>query len=285
MKYRWLTFMSSFLIFAMVLLQSHSDGRATRNRDNTGAPNGQMSGNGTPITCQNCHEDGALEVGLNLELLDSENNAITSYVPNEVYTAKVTIETISGGTPTAYGFQMVSLLEADNSDVDGWIDAQHSDNVQLVLANSTGRVYAEHDGSSASNEFTAEWTAPDTDSGDISFYVAGIGANGNGASSGDHAPTPIKITFGEATTTSTPQVDNDIAINFYPNPTSDILNISGDLSNKTVEIYQYHTLVKSITSKGEQLELPMTDLTSGQYTLVIRSKDNKIVAIEKVVKI
>ena len=193
MKHRNLTLVSLFIFFSIMILQSHSDGRANRDRDNTGAPGGQTGANGL-ISCQNCHSNGNFDVSLNLELLDVNNNSITEYIPNEVYTAKVTIETLSGDTPNGYGFQMVSLIDSDDSDVNGWMDSEHSSNVQLVLANSTGRIYAEHHSLSTTNEFTASWTAPETNSGDVSFYVAGIGANGNSGSTGDHAPTPIKIT-------------------------------------------------------------------------------------------
>ena len=171
MKFRTITLVGMLLLFIAFLFQSHSAGRAgNNNRDNTGAPGGQAGGNGRQISCENCHSGGNIEVGLNLELLDLNNNPIERYIPNEVYTAKVTIATLSDATPNGYGFQMVSLLDTDNSDVNGWIEDTHSSNVQLALANSTGRVYAEQDGTSTSNEFIIEWRAPEANNGDVSFY-------------------------------------------------------------------------------------------------------------------
>ena len=85
-------FVFSVIVGAFLILQAHADGRAGRDRDNTGAPGGQSGGGGRQITCNNCHENGALEVALNMSLLDENENPVETYVPNEVYTAKVTID-------------------------------------------------------------------------------------------------------------------------------------------------------------------------------------------------
>jgi len=275
---------SLFVLLGVLILQSHSDGRANRDRDNTGAPGGQMGGNGMSITCQNCHENGTFEVGLDLELLDADDQVVTEYIPNEVYTAKVRIATLSGDSPSGYGFQMVSLVDSDNSDINGWTDAEHSDNVQLVLANSTGRVYAEHNNISTTNEFTAQWTAPAEDSGDISFYIAGIGANGNGASSGDHAPTPIRLTFAESKSTNTISLDPEIELSIFPNPTAEFLNITGEIENKTIEIYKGDTFLKSVKANDEKLILPIDELKNGLYFILVKNRDNQIIATKSIVK-
>ena len=283
MKSRILLIVSTILLIAMIM-QSHADGRATRNRDNTGAPGGQMGGNGNPITCQNCHSIGSFEVGLNLELLDSENNQVTAYVPNEVYTARVSFDLVSGNSPGGYGFQMVSLIDSDDSDINGWADSEHSDNVQLVFASSTGRVYAEHNNISTTNEFTAQWTAPAENSGDISFYVSGLGANANGADSGDHAPAPIRIIFPENNSTSISQVDSEIELNVYPNPTSEDLNISGSITNTTIEIYSHHGLIQSAQATNNQVTIPINELSAGVYFVVIKNANDQIIATRMIMK-
>ena len=154
----------------------------------------------------------------------------------------------------------------------------------MVLANSTGRVYAEHNDISLTNEFTAKWTAPAENSGDISFYVSGLGANANGASSGDHAPTPIRLTFSEALTTSTSQIDAAIELDIYPNPTYQDINISGDIRNRTIEIYRFQTLISTVKAKEEQLVLPLDQLETGIYFIVIKNVRNQIVATKKIMK-
>jgi len=285
MKFQKLTLVSLFILSCIILLQSHSAGRAGGNdRDNTGAPGGQSGGNGTQISCVNCHTGGNFEVGLNFELLDADNNLITEYAPNEIYTAKVTLETLNGTSPSGYGFQMVSLFDADDADVNGWIDATHSPNVQLSLANSTGRVYAEHDGVSDTNEFITEWQAPDLNSGDVSFYLAGVGVNGNGGSSGDHAAELIKITFPVSPTSSTSDINNGINVTVYPNPTVQNLYINGEIKNTTIEIYQSEKLVQSTKSETQNLILPLDNLSSGIYFVVIKNEENQIVSTKKVIK-
>lgn len=285
MKYKNTTLVSTIVFFTLIILQSHSDGRATRDRDNTGAPGGQVGGGGMAISCQNCHENGAFEVGLKLELLDTNNNPITEYIPDQTYIAKVIIESLSGNAPSGYGFQMASLIDSDDSDVKGWDSDGLSENVQLVLAKSTGRVYAEHNSVSTSNEFTAEWKAPKSNSGDVSFYVAGVGANSNGASSGDHAPTPIKVTLPESSTSSTSDINRKIDINIYPNPTSNYLNINGEVKSKIIEIYRQQVLIQSITAKNETEVINLTQLASGVYFIVVKNAKNVIFKTERIVKL
>ena len=284
MKYRNTIFVCSLLFVAIFILQSHADGRATRNRDNTGAPNGQTSGNGVPITCQNCHDNANFEVGINLELLDLDDNPVTEYQARQLYTARVTIETLSGNPPAGYGFQMVSLLDADVSDVNGWMEGAHSENVQITPAASTGRVYAEHHSLSTSNEFTAQWQAPDLNSGDVSFYVAGLGANGNSGSGGDHAPTPIQITFSESFSTNTSKINEAIAIDVFPNPSVDQFNVSGDLKNKRVELYHGQKHLQSFHPDQDFLIIPINDYAPGVYFILIKNEHNQILNTSRAIK-
>ena len=141
---------------------------------------------------------------------------------------------------------MVSLVDADNSDVNGWTDGEHSDNVQLTFASSTGRVYAEHFNLSLSNVFSAAWTAPDVNSGDVSFYASGLGANGNNGDGGDHAPTPIRVTFPESATSSTNNANTDINIVLYPNPATDKILIEGDINGSSITISQQGQLIQIV---------------------------------------
>ena len=258
MKFKNSLLASGILLLGIFLLQSHSAGRAGGNdRDNTGAPGGQTGGNGRMISCANCHNGANFEVGLDLELIDADGNLVNQYIPNEIYTATVSLETLSG-MPSAYGFQMVSLLDSDDSDVNGWVEGSLTPNAQLSLANSTGRVYAEQDGTSESNEFSVRWQAPAVSSGDVSFYLAGVGVNANGASAGDHAPTPIRIILPELNTSDIKDVHNDIHLNVYPNPTVDNIYLEGSIRNTTVEIYHSTGLVSLHDCAENKFELTMT---------------------------
>ena len=275
----------AFIISGAILFQSHSDGRATRGRDNTGAPGGQMGGGGNTISCNNCHSNANFEVGLSMDLIDAENNIVTEYIPNEVYTARVTIETLSG-SPTGYGFQMVSLLESNDADVNGWIDGMHSNNVQLTTIDNLNRRYAEHNDLSSSNEFSAQWTAPAASSGDITFYVAGIGANSNNGSGGDHAPETIQVSFSESATTSTTSAEEDFAVTIYPNPVIDQLQISGELPS-SYRIYSsrgHMLLSQSFTDDTANFySVDVTDFNAGVYFIIMESDKGK--RVERFVKL
>ena len=180
---------------------------------------------------------------------------------------------------------MVSLIDSDDSDVDRCSCAGLSSNVQLTFANSTGRVYAEHNNLSESNEFTAEWVAPEVNSGAVSFYVAGIGANGNSASTGDYAPTPVRVTFSEATSTSTTSVNPQVEIDIYPNPVHHHLNVRGDTKNKIVDIYSQGSLIESYKLDSDHALLDLTSLASGIYFIVIRSPEEAYLTSKRVIKI
>ena len=283
MKYRNIIFAWAIIFSSVMLFQAHSDGRATRGRDNTGAPGGQGGGNG-PITCNNCHNNGSFDTALNLELLDANDNPITEYIPNQTYIARVTIETVSGMDPSGYGFQMVSLLDSNDSDVNGWVETGISSNVQLTRIDNLDRVFAEHNDLSSSNVFTAVWTAPAQNSGDLSFYVAGIAANSNQASSGDTSPELIKVTFAESETTSTSQINANFDLDIYPNPSSEFINISGDIENKFVEIYQFGKLLQTMESNSKNATLSLNNYSAGLYILVLRDKNKQVLASRKLVK-
>lgn len=272
------------MLLAVFLLQSHSAGRANgNNRDNTGAPGSQMGGNGMQISCINCHSGGNIEVGLDFELLDEDNNSVTQYRPNAEYTARVTLTDVTG-TPEGYGFQMVGLFDSDNADVNGWIDSEVSANAQLSLAQSTGRIYAEHDGTSDSNEFSVGWAAPEAGSGDISFYVVGVGVNGNQASSGDHAVTPIRIVLPENTTTSTAN-PHTIQFSAYPNPSDEVVHLSGNLKGNTINLYQFGHLVRSHTANSDAIDLSVEHLTPGLYFMVISDPLTGTITTKKLIKL
>lgn len=265
MKNQNLITVTLLLVVSLFILQSHSDGRANRDRDNTGAPGGQMSGNGNSITCSSCHNGGDFDLDLNLELLDEDGNIVTEYIPNETYTARLFISTISGVAPEAYGFQMVSLIDNDNSDVNGWVDDSQSSNAQLIFANSTGRVYAEHNGASPSNELTVQWTAPDNDSGNITFYAVGVGANGNNNNSGDIPLQPIQITYSENMSTSTFSKEL-IEISIYPNPTAQYVNVVSENRMDRIEIIDVlgRPIMQSFPQSNHHL-IDLESVSSGLY--------------------
>ena len=215
---------------------SNSGGRAAiGNQGNTGAPGDETLNNGSSRTCQNCHATGEIQVSMSLEILDMDAQPVNSYKPGELYTSKIVISHESGPVPAGYGFQIVSLFDKDNSDVNSWSISGHSTNVQINNASQTGRAYAEHKGLDPANEFLVKWQAPEAGMGDISFYAAGNGVNGNGASSGDGSAIPIKKTISESLISSSEKSENTgLDYRITPNPVSNdlFIELSSTLKSK-----------------------------------------------------
>lgn len=176
----------SISIIGLICLLSlgNKNGRASsQNKGNTGAPGDEVS-LGHPKTCQNCHNQGPITATLAITVLDAANQAVTQYHPGQVYTASVKISA-SGTGLQGYGFQMIALRDAGNTDLDGFGDV--NPNNYKIATISNGRTYAEHDNISSSNTFNVKWTAPAAGTGAVTFYASGNGVNANGGTSGDGA--------------------------------------------------------------------------------------------------
>jgi hypothetical protein len=211
MKY----FAGIVVIAILSILYANSGGRAsTMGQGNTGAP-GDETFLGVPRTCQSCHNSTAIQVTLDIEFMDTLGMSLEFYRPGENYLVRVRINP-EVGEPRAYGFQMVSLMDRDTSDVASWNDV--AENVKIAMA-FNGRFYAEHAGPSESNEFLVGWQAPEEGSGSVTFYSAGNGVNRNGDNSGDGAAVST-LTVQEEVSTSAAEILSGRS-GIYPNPASD----------------------------------------------------------------
>ncbi len=139
----------------------------------TGAPGEQ--------NCTGCHsgtaQDGSNEN--NLTILDDGSTPVTTYIPGAQYTVNLAMNS----NPVKKGFQATAL--SSTNVMAGSFTAQAGN----TSINGTTRKYANH--TSASNTNTSApiwswtWTAPATNVGDITFYVASNKTNNNGNTSGD----------------------------------------------------------------------------------------------------
>ena len=146
----------------------------------SGPPAG-MSGAPGDSTCNNCHFGGSQTGSINISgILDVDNPII----PDKIYNVMVTLNLISGSSTRA-GFQFVAL---DGNSAGSASTGTLSNFGTNVGSNSSGnRVYAQHSGTENSYAssvvtYTFDWTAPSSSVNDISFYVAGLIANGSGTS-------------------------------------------------------------------------------------------------------
>jgi len=283
MNFKKLYFLLSILFLAYIFM-GHSAGRAdSQNWGNTGAPGDQNLANGSPRTCISCHGGNDFNVDLGINLTGQNGALLTdTYIPGETYNVDVTINSAGGNTPSAYGFQILALTDADEQEVNTW--SNPSTNAKIALAANTGRTYVEHDNPSTENTFSMEWTAPEAGAGSITFYSCGNGVNSNGSTSGDAA----------ACTTFTIQEDIDSSIrglteapfqvSINPNPVRDIVNINIDspiqdeftlnilnLNGQLIESQEW-----SLKRDENRLAIQVGDLPAGIYFLqMVNEKYNR----------
>lgn len=161
-----------------------------------------------PDACRECHLPQEAGTG-NIKV-----NAPQTYVPGQTYQISV-VHTNHDTTRRRWGFQLTAL---DDTNQKAGTLAPLADGLTQVLNNQgpfPNRQYIEHtsngnfDGQTGGATWTFNWTAPSTDIGPVTFYVAGNHANGNGNSDGDH----IYFTF---TTIAPAAAAGDFSLNVTP---------------------------------------------------------------------
>lgn len=278
MKKKFILLSFTFAALALTFM-SNSGGRASfGNGDNTGAPS-------SGAFCQQCHAAGNFSPSITVEIFEENTtNAVTEYIAGTVYDVKITLS--ANGNQNGFGTQM-TCLDASNNPITGF--SSPSSNAQLATL-GTGRQYVEHSGLSTSGEFTAKWTAPANGTGDVTFYAAGIAADGTGSTANDGA-TKTTVTLSEGFNASN-KAEQQLAVNLkvYPNPVETILNIEtiGSTSGQ-------HTL--TVTNLAGQLminqqvdidfgmdftQIDVSNLAKGVYNVTL-AKDGKI-ASTKIIK-
>lgn len=268
--------LSIVLIGLSIVLSSSSQGRAfAANAGNTGAP-------GESTVCGSCHAGGSFtSTTYQIELLDSQNNVVNSYIPGNVYTLRGSFTTPIGGiSPPRYGFQVVSLI-GTNTAYNAW--SSPSANARVASA-SNGRSYAEHRGPSASNVYTVNWTAPTAGSGNVTFYSAANGVNRNSNTSGDNS-FRNQITISESISTGISNVESVSDFLLYPNPVKNVLYITGapDFKGALSIIDQSGKVVLVAPFNGPQLTLQMGDLSNGLYFVRAESTTGELL-VNKIIK-
>ncbi len=252
------------IVITALFFMSNSGGRASAtNSGNTGAP-GDASG-----TCIGCHGGGGITTDLGIQVMDPNGAIVSSYVPGVVYDVMVTMN-VTSGSASGYGFQMVSLMDAMDTDVAAF--SNPGSNTQIATAG--GRQYAEHNGTSSSNTFSVKWTAPATGSGSVTFYASGNAVNGNGNITGDGADDG-SLSLLESDPSSVSGVINDFDMTVFPNPVRDVLNLSStevqfaNLDFQIVDMTGKIVRTGNTILSGGNTELDVNEFSSGNYTILL----------------
>jgi hypothetical protein len=273
----------SFVLCVAICALSNSDGRAAgANRGNSGAPGDEMNTNGTPRTCQSCHNPGPITCALSISLLDENSDPVTQYMPGKEYIARVQINSTSAGV-NGYGFQMIALKKIGNTDLKGFKDMGVNGYKLSTIQN--GRIYAEHSGVSASNTFDVQWVAPVVGTGSVNFYASGNAVNNNGLTSGDGASSFVLEVQELPTSASVEPVAPGLGMRAIGGGEKQILPISidsdraGDFSFEMIDLSGHIVAQRkgNLIAGEQRLELEVSALPPGLYVLHLQQKERQVV--------
>lgn len=284
MKIRLLYLLFLAILCALVLPAS-KNGRASADKiGNTGAPGDDANPNGTPRICTYCHF-GAANPTVSIRVLDADGDSVSTYIPGQQYTARVTINT-NVPSLTGFGFQMIALRDSGNVDLDGFSDPGNNtvNNYKIATIPSNQRTYAEHDNVSVNNGvFNVVWTAPAAGTGPVTFYAAGNAVNRNGSTSGDGAAAAtLKLT--EQSATSAPDLAAaPVPMKVWPNPVGQTARV--EIMTKHAGQYRFRIFDlsgKTVWQNEQQLgqgttllEVPAANWAPGMYVLEAVSEDSR----------
>lgn len=249
----------------------------------TGVPQAvsKAPGESNHNSCGTCHSPGNnFNPEINLVLLDQDSNAVSQYIPGQVYTAAVTVS--GTNSPRGFGFQMTCLDSITLSDQGVWSD--FGDRVRQINLRPLGnnRRYVTQSGVSSTGIFTMKWTAPMEDIGPVTFYYTGLAVNLNRTTTGDDNVFDSK-TFYPAGSSSVSTVSSPSVI-LTPNPVRDEIRIENMPDEARIMIIStsgttYHN---NLSNNGTS---DVSGLPSGVYILKIIDKQQRVVHTQKFIKL
>ncbi len=165
-------------IFGISIYQINANSSGA-SQPKTGAPN--------ETTCTSCHSGSSLVTsGTQHGRINLKGNYTGGgYIPDSTYT--LTVSYAETGRST-FGFQMTALA---NGKAAGTFTASTRTGTFSATVSGDTRYYVEHNSTGStgvakdSTAWTFQWKAPNTNIGEITFYVALNSANDNGGTSGD----------------------------------------------------------------------------------------------------
>ena len=209
--------------------------------------------------CTTCHT-GTVNSGTGSVVITSPDLIGWAYSPGQTYTINVTVTQAS--VPLfGFGFE---ALDASGANA-GTLVITNTTATQIktftVAPNSRNNVVHKTDGglSTGSHTFSFNWTAPLTNIGTVTFYVAGLAADNDGGITGDYTyKTSQVVTFAsEIKLIKTEEIE----ISIYPNPVIENATITYKLiENSSIEIE-----LVSITGKVIPLYFNEKEI-SGEHT-------------------
>jgi len=234
---------------------------------NSSGKSGNYSGAPNEANCTQCHSGSTQSGdGINNIAVSKNGSVVTSYVPGETY--NVTLSTSESNVTR--GFQAVAMNSSNQ--ISGSVSAITNECAQVT----SGRVtHNQSNNTSCNSEWKWEWTAPSTDEGELTFYVATLIGNGI-STSGDQVYLSQHTIGGVLGITSISLNDkykfnagyvsekHAVSINFNTLSTQQMFFNLVDLNGKS--IYSYRLDNSKIGENDFSVRIP-EDIKSGMYVV------------------
>lgn len=242
--------------------------------DTSGSPGGRTGAPGDG-TCTSCHS-GTVQSGANMNTVTFAdiNGAVTSYTPGTTYTVTITMNT----TNAKNGFEILALTPSNT--VAGSVSI--TDGTHTKTVSSGGKIRVTHKtAGTALTTWTYAWTAPATNVGNVTFYLATNLTNSSNGDNGDVIYTSQHV-IGSTASINENTTNFDLNANYNSSTNSIALDINakegGDVAINLVDMagksVQFEQLGKA--SAGENTFNVKLDkqLQKGIYIVNINVNNN-----------
>jgi len=223
----------------------------------SGSPGGKSGSPGdSGATCNECHSGTP----------QTAANWITTNIPEIGYVGGQTYTITATGTHTGankFGFELTA--EGASGDKVGTFTITNATETKLVNNNkAVTHKSAGNTPTGGVKTWSFDWTAPEGSTGDVTFYAAFNGANGNGTNTGDQIYTTSHTVGPDVTGIE------DLAnkFRFYPNPSTGVVNfeLPGNEKASEIEVYSINgQTVASLNLQNDFRQADLSYLTKGVY--------------------
>lgn len=261
MKKRFTLIAASAVMLAAALSSASGGVAEKQNVNRTGSP-------GSDADCAMCHKGGSFASSMTMKLMEGATE-VTEYTPGSTYQLKITINHTGA---SAFGFQATSTMGAGNTAKAGEFKNAPT-GVKISSISGNPLEFVEHSSKSNTNEWTIDWTAPATGSGEVKFYGNGIAANGTGNTSGDLLAAGTALVIAEASSSSVVSLNTN-KLTVYPNPATNVINLAGIEAGSEISIYNLSgQLVKQEVLNSVKEQVDISAMPMGTYVLSVNSGD------------
>ena len=263
-------------VFAFLTLTSSSSGY---NGNRTGSTGGSTG-------CGSCHGSSATS-GVTIAFeLDSAGVPVTHYVGGMTYTLKMTGTNTTTNSLPKFGFELSTVTGSGTTAVQG--GTFNSVASPYRTRTTSGITYLEQSGSNSPSSgsgatgtvysVSISWTAPAAGSGTVSAFGLINAVNGDGNDGSSDKWNLASATFAEeGTPTGIETVIPASALNVYPNPVSNRLNISME-GNYNATVFDIAGRAVAQVSAAGSSAVSSSDWKPGIYEVVVTSNGVRSVA-------